>query len=85
MSLAITEMQIQTTLRIHLTLSEWLLSITQVRAHTGMEAVQGKHSSNAPGSQNLYSQFGNPNGSPSDNWESIYLKTKVGLERWLRG
>jgi hypothetical protein len=53
------EIQINTTLRFHLNLSDWLRSIKQVIAHTGKDLNETKHSFIAGESANLYSQYEN--------------------------
>ena len=46
-------------------------------AHTEEDVEQGKHSSTASGSANLYNHFGHQYGSFLENWEFIYLKTQL--------
>ena len=52
-------MQIKTTLRFILCLSERLRTITQVTAHGGKDVKQEEHSSIAGVSANLYRHYGN--------------------------
>jgi hypothetical protein len=65
-SLAIREVQIKTNLRFHLTLLEWLKSITQVTSHADKNVEQGEHSSIASESANLYIHCGNQYGGSSE-------------------
>ena len=41
------------------------------------DVEQGKHSSNAGGSINLYSHFGSQYGRFSENWESFYYMAEL--------
>ena len=62
-------MQIKTTVRFQLTpiRSRWLRSKTQETAHAGEDVEQGKHSSIAGGSANVYNHVGNQFGNFTEN------------------
>jgi hypothetical protein len=66
-SLIITEMQIKSTLRIHLTLSEWLRSKIQVPADAGEDVKKEEHSSIVGGIASLYNHSGNQSSGSSEN------------------
>ena len=53
-SLLFRELQIKTTLRFHLTPSEWLISKSQGIAHASKDVEQGKHSYIAGRAEILY-------------------------------
>jgi hypothetical protein len=67
-SLIIREMQIKTTLRFHLTQSEWLRSKIQVTADAGEDVEKAEHSSIVGGIASLYNHSGNQSGGSSENW-----------------
>ena len=58
-SLAIREMQIKTTLRFHLTQSDWPRSKTQMTADAGEAAEKEEHFSTVGGVVNWYNHSGN--------------------------
>ena len=66
-SLAIREMQIKTTLRFHLTQSEWLRFKPQETAGVGEDVEKEEHSSTAGGSVRGYNHSGNQSGGSSEN------------------
>jgi hypothetical protein len=69
-SLVIRVMQIQTILRFHLIpIRMAKIKRPQRTAHAGEVVEQGKHSSIAGGSENLYNHSGNQFGGFSEDWE----------------
>ena len=74
-SLAIREMQIETTLRYQL-LPEWLKLETQMTTYAGKVVEKGEHSYTAGGSANFYSHFGDQYGGSLGKWESVYYRTR---------
>ena len=46
-------------------------------ARYGEDVKQRKYSSIVSGSENLYKYYGNQYGGSTENWGSIYLKTKL--------
>jgi hypothetical protein len=52
-------------------------SATQVAAHAREDVEQGRHSSIAHGTANLYYHSGNQFGGFSENWQYFYLKTLI--------
>jgi hypothetical protein len=67
-SLIIRKMQIKTTLRFHLSPSEWLRSKIQVTAVAGKDVEKEEHSSIVGGISSLYNQSGNQSGHSLENW-----------------
>jgi hypothetical protein len=61
-------MQIKTTLRFHLTPSEWLGSKIQVTADAGLDVEKEEHYSIAGEIASLYNHSENQSGSSSENW-----------------
>jgi hypothetical protein len=66
--LVIREMQIKTTLRFHLTQSEWLRSKTQVTADASKDVEKEEHSSVVGGIASWYNHSGNQFGGSSEIW-----------------
>ena len=73
-SLGIRGIQIKSTLRFHLTPVRMSKIKIQVIAHVSEDVEQGKHSSTAGGSANMYNHFENPCGGFSENYAYFYLK-----------
>jgi hypothetical protein len=67
-SLIINKMQIKTTLRFHLTHSEWLRSKIEVTADAGDDVEKEEHYSIVGGIASLYNHSGNQSGESSENW-----------------
>ena len=63
------KMQIQTTLRFHLTLVRMAkISVTQVTADAGKDVEKEVHSSTVGGISSLYDHSGNKSDGSSENW-----------------
>ena len=61
-------MQIKTTLRFHLTQSEWPRPKTQEKTGDGEDVEKEEHSSIAGGIVSWYNHSGNQSGGYSENW-----------------
>jgi hypothetical protein len=66
-SLTIKEMQIKTTLRFHLTWSEWQSSITQTTTNAGEDVGEREPLYTVGGNINHYNHCGNQYGDSSKN------------------
>ena len=67
-SLAIREMQIKTTLRFHLTQSDWPRSKIQITADSGKDVEKEEHFSTVGRVVNWYNYSGNHPGDSSEKW-----------------